>query len=33
MESEIEKYLDEATEEDMDEDDRDYEFMNQKDIY
>ena len=33
MESEIEKYLDEATEEDMDEDERDYEFMNQKDIY
>jgi hypothetical protein len=33
MESEIEKYLDEATEEDMEEDERDYEFMNQKDIY
>jgi hypothetical protein len=33
MESEIEKYLEELTEEDMDEDDRDYEFMNQKDIY
>ncbi len=32
MESEIEKYLEELTEEDMDEDDRDYEFMNQKDI-
>jgi|688.fasta_scaffold663601_2 hypothetical protein len=33
MENEIDKYLDEVTEEDMDEDDRDYDFMNQKDIY
>jgi hypothetical protein len=33
MDSEIEKYLDKATEEDMDEDERDYEFMNKKEIY
>jgi hypothetical protein len=33
METEIEKYLDEVTEDDNDEDERDYDFMNQKDIY
>ena len=33
METEIEKYLDEVTEEDDDEDERDYDFMNQKETY
>ena len=33
METEIEKYLDEVTEEDDDEDEKDYDFMNQKETY
>lgn len=33
MDAEIEKYLEEVTEEDLEDDDRDYDFMNQKETY